>query len=163
MITFKKGQRVWWDDPAHEKSGEYDVLAVDYAQNIVKIGNGKETVELPSEQLEITCPVSEEDRLQLDKLEQHYHILGKDALELMRKIVSCFDEGRFSVEGCDEEHDPCCIYGFVVDNEEVYVELEYESGGVRMIPARDLHTEALFEAFCKLAGNLSISHETTSN
>ena len=85
MITFKKGQRVWWDDPVHEKSGEYDVHAVDYAQNIVKIGNGEETVELPSEQLEITCPVSEEDRLQLDKLEQHYHMLGKDALELMRE------------------------------------------------------------------------------
>ena len=54
MITFKKGQRVWWDDPVHEKSGEYDVHAVDYAQNIVKIGNGEETVELPSEQLEKT-------------------------------------------------------------------------------------------------------------
>ena len=79
---------MWWDDPVHEKSGEYDVHAVDYAQNIVKIGNGEETVELPSEQLEITCPVSEEDRLQLDKLEQHYHMLGKDALELMREIVS---------------------------------------------------------------------------
>ena len=45
---------MWWDDPVHEKSGEYDVHAVDYAQNIVKIGNGEETVELPSEQLEIT-------------------------------------------------------------------------------------------------------------
>ena len=100
MNTFKKGQQVWWDDPAHEKSGEYNVLAVDYAQNIVKIGNGKETFEMPSGQMEITCPVSEEDRLQLDKLEQHYHMLGKDALELMREIISRFDEGKLSVEGC---------------------------------------------------------------
>lgn len=30
--TIKKGQQVWWDDPAQEKSGEYDVLAVDYAK-----------------------------------------------------------------------------------------------------------------------------------
>ena len=97
MNTFKKGQQVWWDDPAQEKSGEYNVLAVDYALNIVKIGNGKETFEMPSEQLEITCPVSGGDRLQLDKLEQHYHMLGKDALELMREIVSRFDEGKFSV------------------------------------------------------------------
>lgn len=29
MNTFKKGQQVWWDDPAQEKSGEYNVLAVD--------------------------------------------------------------------------------------------------------------------------------------
>lgn len=159
MNTFKKGQQVWWDDPAQEKSGEYNVLAVDYALNIVKIGNGKETFEMPSEQLEITCPVSGGDRLQLDKLEQHYHMLGKDALELMREIVSRFDEGKFSVEGysvrgCDEDHSPCCVYGFAVDNGELYVELEYESGGVRMVPARDLHTEALFEAFCKLVGRI---------
>ena len=159
MITFKKGHRVWWDDPAQEKSGEYNVLAVDYTQNIVKIGNGKETFEMPSEQLEITCSVSEEDRLQLDKLEQHYHMLGKDTLELMRNIVSRFDEGKFSVEGysvrgCDEDHSPCCVYGFAVDNGELYVELEYESGGVRMVPARNLHTEVLFEAFCKLVGKL---------
>ena len=47
---------------------------------------------------------------------------------------------------------PVC--GFAVDNEELYVELEYESGGVRMVPARDLYTEALFEAFCKLVGKI---------
>lgn len=159
MNTFKKGQRVWWDDPAQEKSGEYNVLAVDYTQNIVKIGTGKETFEMPSEQLEITCPVSEEDRLQLDKLEQHYHMLGKNTLGLMRNIVSRFDEGKFSVEGysvrgCDEDHSPCCVYGFAVDSGELYVELEYESGGVRMVPARNLHAEVLFEAFCKLVGKL---------
>ena len=83
MRKFKKGQKVWWDDPAREKSGEYDVLAVDYAKNIVKIGSGKETFELSPEHVEITCPVSEEDRLQLDKLGQHYRMLEKDMLELM--------------------------------------------------------------------------------
>ena len=145
--TIKKGQQVWWDDPAQEKSGEYDVLAVDYAKNIVKIGNGKETLELPSEHVKITCPVSEEDRLQLDKLGEHYRMLEKDMLELMRKIVSCFDDGEFSV-------DPCCVYGFTVDNEELYAELDYESGDIRKVPAKDLHTGALFEAFCYLLGHL---------
>lgn len=157
--TIKKGQQVWWDDSTQEKSGEYDVLAVDYAKNIVKIGNGKETLELPSEHVKITCPVSEEDRLQLDKLGEHYRMLEKDMLELMRKIVSCFDDGEFSVEGysvlvCDEDQDPCCVYGFTVDNEELYAELDYESGDIRKVPAKDLHTGALFEAFCYLLGHL---------
>ena len=157
--TIKKGQQVWWDDPAQEKSGEYDVLAVDYAKNIVKIGNGKETLELPSEHVKITCPVSEEDRLQLHKLGEQYRMLEKDMLELMRKIVSCFDVGEFSVEGfcvlvCDEDQDPCCVYGFTVDNEELYAELDYESGDIRKVPAKDLHTGALFEAFCYLLGHL---------
>ena len=157
--TIKKGQKVWWDDPAREKSGEYDVLAVDYVKNIVKIGDGKETFELPSEHVEIACPVSEEDRLQLDKLGQHYCMLEKDMLELMRKIVSRFDDGEFSVEGysvqvCDEDHDPCCVYGFTVDNGELYAELDYESGDIRKVPAKDLHTGALFEAFCELVENL---------
>lgn len=157
--TIKKGQQVWWDDSTQEKSGEYDVLAVDYSKNIVKIGNGKETLELPSEHVKITCPVSEEDRLQLDKLGEHYRMLEKDMLELMRKIVSCFDDGEFSVEGysvlvCDEDQDPCCVYGFTVDNEELYAELDYESGDIRKVPAKDLHTGALFEAFCYLLGHL---------
>ena len=26
MTTFKKGQRVWWNDPICEESGEYEVL-----------------------------------------------------------------------------------------------------------------------------------------
>ena len=52
MRKFKKGQKVWWDDPAREKSGEYDVLAVDYAKNIVKIGSGKETFELSPEHVD---------------------------------------------------------------------------------------------------------------
>lgn len=157
--TIKKGQQVWWDDPTREKSGEYDVFVVDYAKNIVKIGNRKETFELPSEHVKITCPVSEEDRLQLDKLGEHYHMLEKDMLELIRKIVSCFDDGEFSVKGysvlfCDENHDHCCVYGFAVDNEELYAGLGYGSGDIRKVSARDLHAGALFKAFCRLLGHL---------
>lgn len=153
--TIKKGQKVWWDDPAQEKSGEYDVLAVDYAKNIVKIGNGKETFELLPEHLEITCPVSEEDRQQLDKMGGHYRMLGKDALELMQKIVSSFDEEEFSIEGysvqvCDEDHDPCCVYGFSVKDEELYASLDYDSGELREVPVESLHTGEIFEAFCEL-------------
>ena len=159
MRKFEKGQRVQRDDPARKESGEYDVLAADYAKNIVKIGNGKETFEFPSEHVEITCPILEEDRLQLDKLGQHYRMLEKDMLELMWKIVSRFDGGEFSVEGysvqvCDENHDPCCVYGFTVDNGELYAELDYESGDIRKAPAKYLHTGALFEAFCELVENL---------
>ena len=76
-------------------------------------------------------------------------------LEILVQIVIKFPASRRdSVRGCDEDHSPCCVCGFAVDNEELYVELEYESGGVRMVPARDLYTEALFEAFCKLVGKI---------
>lgn len=44
--TIKKGQKVWWDDSIQDKSGEYDVLAVDHTRNIVQIGDGEESIEL---------------------------------------------------------------------------------------------------------------------
>ena len=66
--TIKKGQKVWWNDPAQAKSGEYDVLAVDHTRNIVQIGDRGEVFEPSPEHLEITCPVSLEDWQQLDKL-----------------------------------------------------------------------------------------------
>lgn len=37
-MTFKKGQKVWWNDPAQAKSGEYDVLAVDHTRNMRQRG-----------------------------------------------------------------------------------------------------------------------------
>lgn len=153
--TIKKGQKVWWDDPAQEKSGEYDVLAVDYTRNIVQIGDGEETFDLSPEHLEITCPVSEEDRQQLDKLEEHSRILEKEAEKLMLDIVSRFDEEEFSVEGysvqvCDEEHDPCCVYGFSAKDGKLYASLDYDSGNIREIPVENLRTGEIFEAFCEL-------------
>ncbi len=157
--NIKKGQQVWWNDPAQEKSGEYDVLAVDYAENIVKIGDGEETFELSPEHLEITCPVSDEDRQQLDKLKDHYRMLEKDALELMREIVSRFDDGEFSIEGysvqvCDEDHDSCCVYGFSVKDGTLCASLDYDNGNIREVPVGSLHIGEIFDAFCELIENL---------
>lgn len=155
MTTFKKGQKAWWNDPEQEKSGEYDVLAVEYTRNIVQIGDGEETFELSPEQLEITCPVSDEDRQQVDKLEDHYRMLEREAAKLMLGIVSRFDEKEFSVEGysvqvCDEDNDPCCVYGFSAKDGKLYASLDYDSGNIREVPVESLRTGEIFDAFCEL-------------
>ena len=153
--TIKKGQKVWWDDPVQGKSGEYDVLAVDHTRNIVQIGDGEQTFELSPEHLEITCPVSEEDRQQVDKLKEHYRTLGKQGLELIRDIVSRFDEEEFSVEGysvpvCDEDRDPCYVYGFSVKDGKLCASLDYDSGDIREVPVDSLRIGEIFDAFCEL-------------
>lgn len=158
-MTFKKGQQVWWDDPIHEKTGEYDVLAVDHTRNMVRIGNGEETFETPPEHLTLTCPISEEDRQRLDKTKQHYCTLEKDALELMRGIVSRFDDGEFSVEDhsvqvCNEDHDPCCVYGFSIKDGRLCASLDYDSDDIREVPVDSLRIGEIFDAFCELVENL---------
>ena len=48
MTTFKKGQRVWWNDPICEESGEYEVpdsqdkINADKSESerIIRIGDG---------------------------------------------------------------------------------------------------------------------------
>ena len=157
--TIKKGQKVWWDDPVQGKSGEYDVLAVDHTRNIVQIGDGEQTFELSPEHLEITCPVSEEGRQQVDKLKEHYRTLGKQGLELIRDIVSRFDEEEFSVEGysvpvCDEDRDPCYVYGFSVKDGKLCASLDYDSGDIREVPVDSLRIGEIFDAFCELIENL---------
>lgn len=39
MTIFKKGQRVWWDDPICEESGEYEVLDSQDEINAGKLEN----------------------------------------------------------------------------------------------------------------------------
>lgn len=162
-MTFKKGQRVWWDDPIHEKTGEYDVLAVEQTRNMVQIGNGKGTFEVLPEYLTIICPVSDEERQQLDNLLQHFRAQEKELLELMRGIVSRFDDGEFSVGGhsvqvCDEDHDSCCVYGFSVKDGDLYALLEYDSGELygdsREVLVENLQVWSFFEAFCELIGEI---------
>lgn len=157
--TIKKGQKVWWDDPIHEKTGEYDVLAVDHTRSMVRISSGEETFETPPEHLTLTCPISEEDRQQVDKLKEHYRTLGKQGMELMWDIVSRFDDEEFSVEGysvpvCDEDHDPCCVYGFSVKDGTLCASLDYDSGNIREVPVDSLRIGEIFDAFCELIENL---------
>lgn len=160
MITpIKKGQKVWWNDPVQEKSREYDVLAVDHTRNMVQIGDGEESFELSPEHLEVTCPVSEENRQQVDKLKEHYDLLKREVEKLILNIVSRFDEEEFSVEGysvpvCDEDNDPCCVYGFSTKDGKLYASLDYDSGELREVPVESLRTGEIFEAFCELIENL---------
>lgn len=69
-MQFKKGQRVWWDDPIHEKSGKYEVLDPQDHLNIgkpeheriIRIGVGEETWDVPAEYITIVFPISFVDR-----------------------------------------------------------------------------------------------------
>lgn len=67
MRTFKEGQRVWWNDPAAETSGEYKVLdpkdaynadtteedIADFDDRMILIGNGTSEAEVYAEELVI--------------------------------------------------------------------------------------------------------------
>lgn len=172
MRIFKKGQRVYWNDPAGETSGEYEVLdpkneynkdfteddIKDFDARMLLIGNGTSEAEVHASELEILLPVSDEDRQQLDKLEQDFNMQKREMLELMRKIVSSFDDESFSVEGYsvqinDENNGHCCVYEFFMEEETLYVSLDYDSGELRRTLAENLRVEEVFEAFCLLIKN----------
>ena len=169
MRTFRKGQRVCWNDPAGETSGEYTVIdpkneynkdftkddIADIDERMIVIGNGTSDAEVHASELEILFPVSDEDRQQLDKLEQHADMQKREMLELMRKIVSLFDDGSLSVTGHsvrinDENNETCCAYEFFTDEGTLYVSLDYDSGESRRIPVESLRVEEVFKAFCLL-------------
>ena len=139
----------------------FDFNADDGVAHNNAVGSSEETEssELSPEHMETTCPVSEEDRQQVDKLKEHYRTLGKQGLELMRDIVSRFDDEEFSVEGysvpvCDEDHDPCCVYGFSVKDGTLCASLDYDSGNIREVLVDSLRIGEMFDAFCELIENL---------
>lgn len=94
MTTFKKGQRVWWDDPICEESGEYEVLDSQDEQHtnkpeserIIRIGDGEKTWEVPADYLSIVCPISDEDREHLAIQEHRNRIRDKELIEQMRAL-----------------------------------------------------------------------------
>ena len=71
MRTFKKGQRVYWNDPAGETSGEYTVIdpkdeynkdfteedTADFDERMIVIGNGTSEAEVYASELDILSPV----------------------------------------------------------------------------------------------------------
>lgn len=164
--TFKKGQRVRWEDPNNEHSGEYDVLDSQDELNmgkpenerIIRIGNGEKTWDVPVDCLTIVCPISDVDREQLAMQEHRNHIRDKELLVQMQELVARFEDQIFEVEGdsvriSDEDHDACCVYGFQVDKDVLYALLDYDDGNLRMVPVSDLCVVELFDAFCLLVKN----------
>ena len=151
--TFKKGQRVRWEDPNNEHSGEYDVLDSQDELNmgkpenerIIRIGNGEKTWGVPADCLTIECPISDVDREQLAMQEHRNHIRDKENQN--------FEAERDSVRISDEDHDTCCVFGFIVDDQTLYVRVEYDDGRERTIPVSDLCVVELFDAFCLLVKN----------
>ncbi len=107
MQTFKKGQRVWWNDPIHEKSGEYDVLDPQDKLNAGKpehecsilIGNGEDTWDSPAEYLTIVFPISFVDREQLAMQEHRNSIRDKELVEHMQELVAQFENQALRPKG----------------------------------------------------------------
>lgn len=166
MTIFKKGQRVWWDDPICEESGEYEVLDsqdeinADKSENerIIRIGDGEKTWEVPADYLTIVCPISDEDRQQLKQQEYRNRLRDKELTEHIRKLVVQFEDQNFETEGysvriSDEDHDACCLYGFRMSEDILYALLEYDNGLERTVPISDLCVTELFDAFWLLVQN----------
>ena len=166
MQTFKKGQRVWWNDPICEKSGEYEVLNSQDEQHadkpegerIIRIGTGEETWDVPADYLTLVFPISDVDREQLAMQEHRNRIRDKELIEHMRELVARFKDQTFEVEGNsvrirDEDHDACCVYGFRVDEDILYAMLDYDDGRLRTVPVSDLCAMELFDAFQSLVKN----------
>ena len=166
MTIFKKGQRVWWDDPICEESGEYEVLdsqdeinaGKSESERIIRIGDGENSWDIPADYLTIVCPISDEDRQQLKQQEYRNWLRDKELTEHIRKLVIQFEDQNFETEGysvriSDEDHDACCVYGFFVDNETLYARLEYDNGLERTVPVSDLCVVELFDAFWLLVQN----------
>lgn len=107
MTTFKKGQRVWWNDPICEESGEYEVLDSQEefnadkpeSERIIHIGDGKKTWDVPADCLTIVFPISDVDREQLAMQEHRNRIRDKELVEQMQSLVAQFVDQNFEVEG----------------------------------------------------------------
>jgi hypothetical protein len=106
-MTFKKGQRVWWEAPNNEHSGEYDVLDSQDELNmgkpenerIIHIGDGKKTWNVPADYLTIVCPISDVDREQLAMQEHRNHIRDKELLVRYMRRENCWSRCRRSSPG----------------------------------------------------------------
>lgn len=163
MTTFKKGQRVRWDDPICAESGEYEVLDSQDELNagkpenerIIRISDTETNWDVPADCLTLVFPISDVDREQLAMQEHRNRIRDKELLELMQTLIAQFEDQTFEVEGdsvriADEDHDACCVYGFRVDEGVLYAMLDYDDGGLRTVPVSDLCAVELFDAFQSL-------------
>lgn len=108
MRKFKNGQRVYWNDPADETSGEYTVLDAheekysdytdedvkDYDDRIILIGNGVSEAEVNAEELDIVYPLSTGEMQFIRVLRERANNLKEEMLQTRRDTVAQFEDDR---------------------------------------------------------------------
>ena len=147
MRKFKKGQRVYWNDPAGETSGEYTVLDAheekyqnytdedveDYDDRIILIGNGHSEAEVNAEELDLLCPLSPEEIRKVQAMQDAMQDLRQDMLNMMRETVLKYDEQRLehpdghSFTFHDEDGDKCEVVALEIIEGELTAHLVYEN------------------------------------
>lgn len=171
MRKFKKGQRVYWNDTAGETSGEYTVLDAheekyhnytdedveDYDDRIILIGDGTSEAEVNAEELDILCPLTEEDIHQVQMMQEAMQDLRQDMLTMMRETVSKYDEQRLehpdghSFTFHDEDGDKCEVIALEIIEGELTAHLEYENIGVeRNVKACFVDVFVLYEIMVQM-------------
>ena len=165
MRKFKVGQRVCWNDPADETSGEYTVLdpmdernkdyteadVEDFDDRMILIGNGSSEAEVNAEELEILCPLSTGEIQNIGVLNDRIMSLTEEALQNMMDVVKQYEDQRLercghSYSFIDEDYDKCAVIAIEILEGELSVELEY-SGIMtsRNVLAKNLNVLWLFE------------------
>ena len=171
MRKFKNGQRVYWNDPTGETSGEYTVLDAheekyqnytdedveDYDDRIILIGDGHSEAEVNAEELDILCPLSPEDIHAVQMMQEAMQDLRQDMLNMMRETVSKYDEQRLehpdghSFTFHDEDGDKCEVIAIEIIENDLTVRLEYGDLGIeRNIKARYLDIVTLYEIMVQM-------------
>ena len=171
MRKFKNGQRVYWNDPAGETSGEYTVLDAheekyqnytdedveDYDDRIILIGNGHSEAEVNAEELDLLCPLSPEEIRKVQAMQDAMQDLRQDMLNMMRETVSKYDEQRLehpdgdSFTFHDEDGDKCEVVALEIIEGELTAHLEYENIGVeRNVKACFVDVFVLYEIMVQM-------------
>lgn len=171
MRKFKKGQKVYWNDPAGETSGEYEIYNANeekyadltdediegFDERIILIGDGFSEAEVYAAELEIINPMSTEEMEELNNATSHISSLREELLQKMTEIVSQCDEQRLeerdggSFMVCDEDYDTCELQAFIVREGKLMAELYYDSTfQERLIPVKDLDVFTMFEIMCRI-------------
>lgn len=171
MRKFKNGQRVYWNDPAGETSGEYTILDAheekyqnytdedveDYDDRIILIGLCGSEAEVPAEELDILCPLSTGDIQRIQMVQDTMQDLRQDMLMMMRDTVSKYDEQRLehpdghSFTFHDEDGDKCEVVALEIIEGELTAHLEYENIGVeRNVKACFVDVFVLYEIMVQM-------------
>lgn len=171
MRKFKNGQRVYWNDPAGETSGEYTVLDAheekyqnytdenieDYDDRIILIGNGHSEAEVNAEELDLLGPLSPEEIRKVQAMQDAMQDLRQDMLIMMRETVAKYDEQRLehpdgrSYTFHDEDGDKCEVVALEIIEGELTAHLEYENIGVeRNVKACFVDVFVLYEIMVQM-------------